>query len=280
MKSLSINGVEIACIDRGSGPPVLLVHGFPLDHTMWAGQIDVLSSQNRVIAPDLRGFGRSPVQGDKVTMEQFADDLADLLDGLSIREPVVLCGLSMGGYIAFQFQRRHAKRLRGLILCDTRAAADAPEAAAARRETADHVLREGLTLLIETMLPKLFAETTRREHPHVLERVRRVMRTTDPRGVAAALRGMAERHNMTAALSEMGCPTLVIVGREDVVSTPAEMRGMAKAIPNSIYVEIPAAGHLSPLENPAAVNGAILEFLSSPAGGAKVATATGRATDF
>ena len=166
MKSLSVNGAELWYLDRGAGRPLLLVHGFPLDHTMWAGQIESLASQCRVIAPDLPGFGRSPPGGnDTATMEQFADDLAALLDGLGIREPAVVCGLSMGGYIALQFWRKYAARLAGLILCDTRATADTPEAAAARQTMAARVLREGTAPLVETMLPKLLAETTRQRRP-------------------------------------------------------------------------------------------------------------------
>ena len=263
MKALSVRGTELWCVDRGGGLPLLLVHGFPLDHTMWAGQIEGLSAKCRVIAPDLRGFGRSRRKGDdKVTMADFADDLAALLDALKISEPVVLCGLSMGGYIAFQFWRRHAARLRGLILCDTRAAADPPEAAAARAAMADRVLREGPAPLVETMLPRVLGETTRRQRPDLVENVRRVMLAADPRAIAAATRGMAERPDMTASLPQIGCPTLVVVGGEDVVSPPAEMRGIAEAIPAARFVEIPAAGHLSPLEKPAAVNAAI-EFLAA-----------------
>ena len=116
-------------IERGEGIPLLLVHGFPLDHSMWTAQIDRFCTHCRVIAPDLPGFGRSPAVGDKVGMAQFADELTELLDVLEIAEPVVFCGLSMGGYIAFQFWRRHRSRLRGLVLCDSRATADSPEAA-------------------------------------------------------------------------------------------------------------------------------------------------------
>ena len=195
-------------------------------------------------------------------MDQYADDLAGLLDGLAIREPVVLCGLSMGGYIAFQFWRRYAARLRGLILCDTRAAADTPEAAAARHGMAERVLREGPAPLVESMLPRLFAETTRQRQPQVVEQLRQVMMAGDPRGMAAAARGMAERPDMTPMLGEIRCPTLVLVGQNDVISTPAEMRGIAEAIPGAKFVEIPAAGHLAPLENAAEVNAAIAKFLA------------------
>jgi pimeloyl-ACP methyl ester carboxylesterase len=289
---LTIRGTELSYVDRGTGMPLVLVHGFPLDHTMWAGQINGLARQSgdllmgeafwpvaptekplsapslRIIAPDLRGFGRSPVGDDKVTcgkvtMEQFADDLAGLLDALDIREPVVLAGLSMGGYVALQFWRRHAARLRGLILCDTRAGADPPEVAAGRLATAERVLREGPAPLVEGMLPRLFAEATRRKLPGVVEGVRAVMLANNPRGIAAAARGMAERPDMAALLGRIRCPALVVVGRNDVVSPPAEMRRIAEAIAGAQFVEIPDAGHLAPLENPAAVNAAIGRFVAT-----------------
>jgi 3-oxoadipate enol-lactonase len=190
---------------------------------------------------------------------------------LAIREPVVLCGLSMGGYIAFQFWRRYAARLRGLILCDTRAAADTPEVVAARHGMAERVLREGPASLVENMLPRLFAETTQRQRPQVIERLRQVMTSGDPRGIAAAARGIAERPDMTPLLGQIRCPTLVLVGQSDVISTPAEMRGIAEAIPGAKFVEISAAGHLAPLENAAEVNAAIAKFLATTATG----TATG-----
>ena len=280
----SVCGTELRCVDRGQGLPLLLVHGFPLDHTMWTEQIEAISPQHRVIAPDLRGFGlgkgdRSnlceapsgpfrqigpvPFSADKVTMDQFADDLAATLDALGVNEPVVLCGLSMGGYIALAFWRKYAKRLRGLVLCDTRAAADSPEAAAARRVMADRVLAEGPGPLVEAMLPRLLAETTVRERPELVDGLRRLMMSASPQGIAAAARGMAERPDMTAALAEIRCPTLVVVGQEDASSTPAEMRGIAAATPGAKFVEIPAAGHLSPIENPAAVSAALLDFLAA-----------------
>jgi 3-oxoadipate enol-lactonase len=288
VKSLRVCGTELRYVDRGTGLPFVFVHGFPLDHTMWAGQLDgwvkppsefllgeaflhaVEKSKSsipsiRMIAPDLRGFGRSPWNkgDDKVTIEQFADDLAALLDGLGIEEPVVLCGLSMGGYVAFQFWRRYAARLGGLVLCDTRATADTPQAAMARLEMADRVLCEGPGPLVENMLPRLFAESTRRRQPELVESLRRTMMGNDPHGIAAAARGMAERPDMTSALSEIACPTLVLAGQSDVISPPSEMRTMAEAIPGAKFVEISAAGHMAPLENPAEVNAAIASFLAT-----------------
>lgn len=263
MKKQTINGTGLAYVDQGTGPPVVLVHGFPLDHSMWSNQIEVLSASYRVIVPDLRGFGQSaPASGEKVTMEQFADDLAALADTLSVKEPLVLCGLSMGGYVAFAFWRKYAARLRALILCDTRATADTPEAARARLQVADQVVREGVPPLADTMRPKLFARTTVRQQPETLKALDRVMLALDPASVAAVNRGMAERRDMTAELSQIGCPTLVIVGQHDAISPPDEMRAIAERIPTAQLVEIPEAGHMTPMEKPAEVNAAILEFLA------------------
>jgi 3-oxoadipate enol-lactonase len=196
-------------------------------------------------------------------MDDFADDLAAMLDALGVDAPIVYCGLSMGGYIAFQFWRKYAARLRGLILCDTRAVADGAEAADARRVMADRVLAEGPARLVDTMLPRLFAEATQRRRPEMVEALRRVMTANSPEGIAAAARGMAVRPDMSGALGRIRCPTLVVVGQQDAISPPAEMRGIAEAIPGATFVEIPDAGHISPLENPAAANAAILDFLAT-----------------
>jgi 3-oxoadipate enol-lactonase len=263
VKSFDRGGVQLTWVDGGSGPPVVLLHGFPLDHTMWDAQVEALEGDYRVIVPDLRGFGQSGVTEGKVTMQDFADDVAALLDALGIDEPVVLVGLSMGGYVAFQFFRRHRARLRALVLCDTRAVSDTSEAAAVRRETAAKVLRDGPAPLVKTMLPKLFGPATVKDRPEVVESLQRVMAGTDPRAIAAASRGMAERPDVTAMLPEIDCPTLVIVGSDDAISPPAEMRPIAAAIPGARFVEIPDAGHMTPLEDPSAVNAALVEFLGS-----------------
>lgn len=258
----TIHGLELAFVDRGTGPAVLLVHGFPLDHTMWNAQIEALSQSYRVIAPDLRGFGASGVSQDTVTMRQMADDLAALLDAREVSGRVALCGLSMGGYIAFQFQRAYGNRLRALVLCDTRSMPDTPEAAAGRHQTADRLLAEGRTsFLADAMLPKLLSPATLRDRPAIAETLRRTIEGNDPRGVAAAARGMAQRPDATPWLSEIACPTLVVVGAEDAISSPAEMQGIARGIPKARCVEIAGAGHMSPVEAPQAVNAALLQFL-------------------
>jgi len=259
---IKVSDVELNVVERGSGTPLLLVHGFPLDHSMWRGQLEGLSDICRVIAPDLRGFGQSSVTPGTVTMQQMADDLAALLDALKITEPVVFCGLSMGGYVAWQFAIRHRARLAKLILCDSRAVADSAEAAAGRHKMADRVLAEGPQVVADAMLPKLFAPAGNiRERAWVTE-TREVILRTQPAGIAAALLGMAERADVTPQLSQIDVPALVICGQHDGISPPAEMREIAGKLPDALYVEIAKAGHMAPLEEPAAVNAAIREFLS------------------
>jgi pimeloyl-ACP methyl ester carboxylesterase len=262
MRLVRAGGVELQVLDRGRGMPVVLVHGFPLDHSMWDAQIAALRRRFRVVAPDLRGFGGSQASEGTVSMEQMADDLAALLDALALDEPVVLCGLSMGGYVAFEFWRRHAARLRGLVLCDTRAAPDAKEAAAGRLETAARVLGEGNLALADSLMPKLFAAATLADQPNLAAIERQKILAADPRGVAAALRGMAARRDFRSELAQISLPTLVIVGEHDAISTVDEMRGIAKAIANAEFVIVPNAGHMSPLENPQGFNEALEQFLT------------------
>ena len=263
MKRIPIGDIELAVVDQGHGVPLLLVHGFPLDHSMWAGQIEGLSDSCRVIAPDLRGFGRSDVTVGSVTMAQMADDLAALLDGLEINEPVVFCGLSMGGYVGWEFFQRHHERLRGLVLCDTRAICDSSEVAQGRRDTATKVVTEGPAVLVEGMIPKLFGEATVQNRPEMVEQTRSIMMGTAPEGIAAAGRGMADRIDATSLLPSVDCPTLVVVGEEDAISTVEEMRDFADTIPGARFVKIAGAGHMSPLEDPKSVNNAIREFVNT-----------------
>lgn len=263
LRHINTSETTLSVADVGRGPPILFVHGFPLDHTMWRQQLAELSRDHRCIAPDLRGFGQSSVTDGKVSMEQFADDLAALLDARGITESVVLCGLSMGGYIAWEFVRRHAVRLRALILCDTRAAPDSPEAVANRLKLADDVVRLGPELVANAMLPRLFAPNTTAHRPEWGRELRQVMLATNPQGIAAASRGMAERGDARLLLPTIDCSTLVIVGEHDVISPPAEMRDIATAIPHSVFQIIADAGHLAPLEQPLATNAAIRQFLAS-----------------
>ncbi len=262
-----INGRDINIRIEGTGEPLLFVHGFPLDRTMWKYQIACFSKTNQVIAPDLPGFGASSggddCGGAVVTMEEFATDLSSLLDDLSIHEQVHFCGLSMGGYIAWQFFRQHRSQLKSLILCDTKASADSEEAKQARVTTAAKVLEEGSEFLAVAMAEKLFSSKTIDEQPALVEEVQETIRSTSPKSIASALRGMAARPDMTGKLKDIDVPTLVIVGEDDTLTPPEEMQSIAEAIPNSCFVQVPEAGHMSPLERPDEVNRAIRDFLSS-----------------
>ena len=194
-------------------------------------------------------------------MEQYADDLALLLDALEITEPVAFCGLSMGGYIGWQFWKRHRAKLACLIACDTRAAADSPDAAHYRRTTAANVLTGGLQELVGGMLPKLFSPDTFETDPKLVKIIEQQMLSSPSKGVAAALRGMAERPDVTSWLSQIDVPTLLICGTDDAITPAEEMHEVAAEIPGSRYAEVESAGHLSPLEQSELVNEVIREFL-------------------
>lgn len=267
LRQIRLGTIDLQVCDEGAGPPLLLLHGFPLDHTMWRAQLDGLRDVARVLAVDLRGFGGSGGElGQVLAMETMADDCAALLDALEISTPIGLCGLSMGGYVAWQFWARHPERLSRLVLCDTRAAADSPETARGRLQMAERALREGTSFLVETMSERLFAPTTVQEQPHVVAATREVMSRTPPATVAAALRGMAQRPAMVSRLGEIRVPALVVCGEADVISPASEMRELAQAMPHARFVAIPRAGHMAPLEQPAAVNAAIGEFLRTTSG--------------
>jgi pimeloyl-ACP methyl ester carboxylesterase len=261
MKKVLVRGVSLATVDQGRGRPLLLVHAFPLDHSMWDAQVAALSSRWRVIAPDLRGFGQSQVSEGTVSMEQLADDLAGLLDELGIDEPVVYCGLSMGGYIGWQFYRKYASRVRAMILCDTRAIADTPEFLVGRKDMIERVLREGAEPVAQAIIPKLLAASTIASRPELVAGVHRVIVSNNPQGLAAALRGMRDRPDATALLPEIRCPCLVIVGKFDAISTLEEMRSIAAKIPGAKLVTIAGAGHLTPIEQPTHTTDAIETFL-------------------
>lgn len=260
-KKVAVGDLHLNVVEQGSGRPLLLVHGFPLDHSMWNGQITELAKNFRVIAPDLRGFGQSEVTIGTVTMQQFADDLAGLLDALEVKEPVVFCGLSMGGYIGWQFVARHRKKLAALIIADSRAVADNEKAAAGRKEIADKVEKEGTKVVADAMLPKLFPAGDVDRGADFVKATQAVMLAAPPSGVAAALRGMAARPDFTRELAKIDVPTLIICGEEDAIAPPAEMQEIAKAITGAKYVSITGAGHMAPLEKPAEVNAAIRAFL-------------------
>ncbi|MEO6067303.1 MAG: alpha/beta fold hydrolase [Gemmatimonadota bacterium] len=259
---LTVNGVSLAVEVRGEGPVVLFVHGYPLDRTLWQHQLGALTGFRR-IAPDLRGLGLSDAPDLGYSMATYADDLAALLDALHA-DQVVICGLSMGGYIALEFARRYRSRLRGLVLMDTRAEADTAEARKAR-EAAMQVARErGAGAIAAQMITKLFAPGAAETMPQVVDRIRGMMEAAPVKGIVGALSAMRDRPDSTATLSELeGLPTLIVVGEKDQVTPLAVARAMADAVPGGMLSVIPAAGHLPPVEQPIATTRVLTEFLQS-----------------
>jgi pimeloyl-ACP methyl ester carboxylesterase len=247
--------------DEGRGAAVVLLHGFPFNRSMWREQAQALSGTCRVVAPDLRGMGETPLGDGAVTMGEMAEDVAALLDELNV-ERAVLGALSMGGYVAFEFFRRFPHRVRALVLADTRPQADTDEARHTREETAQRALKDGMEPVADSMLPKLLSASTRERNPDVVERVRAMMLGTNPEGAAAALRAMAVRRDQTDLLSSIDVPTLIIVGSEDSITPPSDAEAMGAKIKGSRVVLIEGAGHVSNLERPEEFNRALGEFVS------------------
>jgi 3-oxoadipate enol-lactonase len=256
----SINGIELAYVDQGRGYPILFLHAFPLNQHMWEPQKRVLAERYRVITMDLRGHGDTDAPLWRYTMEQFADDVKGLLDHLKLSEPV-LCGLSMGGYVALAFYRRHGDRVRGLVLADTRAGVDTVDAKAGRYAMAQKAYREGLGTVEDAMLPRLLSKEALTTRPALVAQVREMIRGTSVSGIAGALMAMTDREDAIPLLRAIVCPTLVIVGELDQPTPPAEARIMAELIPGARLVILPDAGHLANLEQPETFNQALLEFL-------------------
>ncbi|HEX8502421.1 MAG TPA: alpha/beta fold hydrolase [Pyrinomonadaceae bacterium] len=255
-----VRGIEVAYDDAGRGEAFVLLHGFPFDRSMWRGQVTELSATCRVVAPDLRGLGETPRGDATVTMGEMAEDVAALLDTLGV-ERAALGGLSMGGYVAFEFFRRFPRRVRALLLADTRPQADADEARRTREENAQKVLRDGMAPLVDSMLPKLLSAATREGRPDVVERVRAMMLGIDPEGAAAALRAMAARRDQTDLLAAIDVPTLIVVGREDSITPPADAEAMGAKIKGSRLVRLEGAAHLSNVEREEEFNRALAEFV-------------------
>lgn len=262
---------------RGS---VVFIHGFPFDGSMWEPQLPALPEGWRGLAPDLRGFGRSPLAADSgdvptgkkiggriaradepvLTMARLADDIAALIEA-QVGGGAVVCGLSMGGYVAFSLLRRRPDLVRGLVLADTRAAADSDEGRENRMRMARTVRESGTRPIATAMVPDLLAPSTRENAPDIPDAVRAMILGAPPATVVAALAGMAARPDSTGELAGIAVPTLVVVGEEDAITPPTDARAMAEAIPGAVLRTIPNAGHVSSLENPAAFNTALRELL-------------------
>lgn len=273
MPYAQVEGVRLHYLDSGplepgpggsgpGAPALVLLHAFPLHSGMWEPQIAALSPRWRVVAPDLLGFGSSDAPDDlsRYTMLGYSAQVAGLLDALGL-DRVVLGGLSMGGYVAFDVVRHHRHRLAGLVLADTRASADTPEVFGRRTDQQDQVARTGTTSLIEVLLGGLLGDATRSTRLDLVERVRRLM-ANPAAGYLGALEAMKHRPDSTADLAAIDVPTLFVVGDDDALSPPEVARAMHRAVPGSELAVLPGAGHLSNLEAPDTFNAAVEAFLA------------------
>ncbi len=260
MALIRVNDIQIAYTDIGIGRPVVLIHGYPFNRSLWDEQIVALSSIYRVIAPDLRGFGESDAAPATATMNEMAHDVALLMDHLEISRAAI-GGLSMGGYVALAFYKQFPSRVRALILADTRAQADTEEGKQTRAQQAEKALNEGMAGIADAMLPKLLTPETVSKRPEVVKRVRDMMLKTKPEGAAAALRGMAERDDQTELLAKIKVPALILVGAEDAITPVTDSEKMHEVITGSRLVVIEKAGHVSNLERTGQFNYACLSFL-------------------
>ena len=262
-KKVFINGYTTTCTETGEGIPLLFVHGYPLNRLMWQPQFEGLSDVAHLIAPDLRGHGEAQAAPPPYSMDLCADDLNALLEAMEIRQKIVLCGLSMGGYITLAFFRKYASRLAGLILTATRPGADSPEARFNRDKAIDTVKEKGVTFIVESMLPKMLAPQTYVEKPDLVAKARSIMERTSVEGIAGALSGMKERPDSTPDLAQIHIPTLILHGEDDQIIPPQEAQAMHTAIAGSTLEIIPEAGHLLNLEQPVLFNAAVKHFLAS-----------------
>ena len=257
---VEVNAIKFDCRDEGDGLPVIFVHAFPLNQTMWDDQVSALRGTCRSITLDLRGFGRSGFASGPQSIEQMAADLRGLMKALGI-DRAVLVGLSMGGYISLDFYRNYRECVRALVLADTRASADTQEARDRRIKSAEKAEREGSGAIADDVVPMLLGRSTLNTRPDLIARTREMIEANSPAGIAAAQRAMAARRDSTDLLAVMNIPVLVVVGSEDSLIPAAEAETMHRAIRGSHLRVIEDAGHLSNLEQPGVFNAALREFI-------------------
>jgi len=257
---------EVACQVLGTGPPVVLLHPFPAHHELWLPAAQALLQRYQVILPDLRGHGDSCVGKGPATMEKHAADIAHVLDQAEVGR-VPLAGVSIGGYVLFEFWRRRRDRVAALALCDTTAQADSAEAKAGRLQAATDVLERGTEPFFQSMVPKLLGKTTRDSRPDLVDGALRMMRKMSAENVAQLQRGMAERPDSVSTLNTINVPTLIMTGDEDILTGQAEAESMRQNIPSSEMKIIPKAGHYSPWEQPTQVGTLLRQFFDSVYGG-------------
>jgi 3-oxoadipate enol-lactonase len=260
---IRLNGTTTNYTERGlpQGTPVVFVHGFPFDHTMWEPQMRALPNHFRAITYDVRGHGGSDVGDGQYTIEFFVDDLVALLDHLVI-EKAILCGLSMGGYIALRAFERHPERIKALVLCDTKSEADTNEGKIKRSSTLKSVKTDGVAIFADDFVKAVFAPQTIQTHPEILETIKGTIRANSPLGICGAALAMAARTDTTGILPTIKVPTLILVGEHDTLTPPSVAEAMHRQIAGSEFHAISAAAHMSNLENAPEFNRHLIDFLN------------------
>lgn len=241
MEKIKINNIELAYSRRGNGPPLVLLHGFPLDHHLWDDVAPLLEDTFDLIIPDLRGFGESVTIDTPYTMDDFASDIAGLLDQLGIQKAGI-AGHSMGGYVALAFARLYPERVRGLALVSSQAPADPPERKEGRYKSAADIETNGIHSVVETMTPKFTA------NPRLQALARASMEKQQPAAYIGALKAMAERADSTPKLGTFGFSVVIVHGNADALIPVDRAREVKDAIPGSHYVELKGVGHVPMLE--------------------------------
>jgi 3-oxoadipate enol-lactonase len=240
---------EIVYWTLGDGPPVVLLHPFPANHEFWLPVAQALATRYRLVLPDLRGHGESGVGEGPATMEKHAADIARVMDDANVGA-APLVGVSIGGYVLFEFWRKYRGRVAALGLCNTKAPADTPDARGGRLQAANNVLERGTEPFFESMIPKLMGKTTREMRPDLVDGALRMMRKMSPEGVAQVQRGMAARADSRDTLKTINVPTMLVTGDQDLMTGVNEAEFMRQHIPGSQLCVIPKAGHYSPWEQP------------------------------
>jgi pimeloyl-ACP methyl ester carboxylesterase len=262
VKKIISDDAEIFYDVAGSGPPIVLLHPTPADHEFFTPISQVLSARYQLIMTDLRGHGESSLGNGQATMQKHALDVARVMDDAGVDRAPIL-GVSIGGRVIFEFWRRFRERVTALILCNTEARADSPDARANRFRVAEDVLQRGTEPFFESMVPKLMGETTRRSRPDLVEGALRMMRKMSAEDVAGVQRGMAERSDSVSTLKTINVPTLIITGDEDVLTGLPDGELMKQNIPGSQLKVITKAGHFSPWEQPEEVGKLLRNFLDA-----------------
>jgi len=245
----------------GNGTPLLFIHGYPLSRKIWKPQMEGLADIASMIAVDLRGHGESFPFAGPYPMDLLADDCIQLLDIVNIKSPIVVCGLSMGGYVTMSLFRKYPHLIKGMILTSTRSGPDSPEAKSNRDLGTQNVRDHGVAIIVESMLPKLVSPITISSQPNLLKIIRDIMMETSMNGVVGALQGMKDRPDSTPLFPHIKCPALIIHGADDQLISYREAEVMNQRLPDSRLVILPEAGHLPNLEQPERFNQAVLDFI-------------------